>query len=94
MTALSYAAVHQVNRLKVRSACYADDGSHAQTISYLGREHPAALAPYEALMGKSRRTRYEVMYEADVDNVARAVRHYDRLADYVSRAVADQVPGV
>ena len=94
ITATFYAVVHQVNRLKVRANCYSDDGSHIQTQNWINRTHPAASSAYVALNGKSRRTRYEVGYEADQDAFDRATRHYVRLADYVDRVIAGAVPGV
>ncbi len=94
MTALFYSAVHHVNRLKVRDGCYADDGTHSKTLTYLDKSHPGARGAYVALMGKSRRARYQVGWVADLDSYERTLRSHAALVDYVDRAVAGQIPGI
>lgn len=89
-----YAALHHLNALMVRGNAYSDDMDHPSRQAWLGRKHPAMETRYANMMGKAIRTRYEVNFVASEGYWEYQMRAFHDVRDYVTRVLADQVPGV
>ena len=46
------------------------------------------------MLAKSKRTRYEVLFEADESFYLYQLKHLDWVRDYVRRFLAGQIPGL
>jgi hypothetical protein len=93
-TVAFYTALHEVNALLARAGKYTDDMDHPVRQYFLRRAHPAIETRYNTMFANSIRARYEVAFVADAASYERQVKLLDDVRDYVSRVMADLVPGV
>lgn len=91
---LFYAALHQASALLARDGLDTALLDHATGEYHLDPRHPTITPGYLSLQGMSARARYLPSHEVDPGSWLRALRLYERIADYCRRAHAGRIPGV